>query len=178
MWHDHLARPSRGYIEDRLLDLKYANVAVITIARGIKQNRAYACYCRRCLSPALVQPENHLESMMALTYPRSEEPPGKTEPYLLGVACGEIWAFPGGLDAERLMVTGRETANSFTVMNITGTKNVPIGFHYHNESHDVFLVVKGQVNVWVGDQCRTMNPGDFASIPPVCLRLRVLSAGS
>lgn len=43
------------------------------------------------------------------------------------------------------------------------------GFHYHNHAHDVFLVTKGYLKLWNGDQCRIMGPGDFAYIPPVSL---------
>lgn len=49
------------------------------------------------------------------------------------------------------------------------------GFHYHNHAHDVFLVTKGYLKLWNGDQCRIMGPGDFAYIPPVSLPLLSLS---
>lgn len=45
------------------------------------------------------------------------------------------------------------------------------GFHYHNQAHDVFLVTKGYVKLWVGGKCRVLGPGDFGYIPPVSLYL-------
>jgi mannose-6-phosphate isomerase-like protein (cupin superfamily) len=45
------------------------------------------------------------------------------------------------------------------------------GFHYHDRAHDVFLVTKGFLKLYNGDQCRIMGPGDFAYVPPVCERI-------
>lgn len=66
----------------------------------------------------------------------------------------------------RLLVTGKETDNAFAVVGTGGSAGDPIGFHYHRETHDVFLCLKGSVNVWANDQCRTLRAGDLASVPP------------
>lgn len=68
----------------------------------------------------------------------------------------------------RLLVTGKETDNAFAVVGTGGTFDAPIPFHYHNEAHDVFLCLKGKINVWAEDSARSLGPGDFASVPPVC----------
>jgi quercetin dioxygenase-like cupin family protein len=44
----------------------------------------------------------------------------------------------------RLLVTGKETKNAFAVVGTGGTASPPIGFHFHRETHDVFLCLKGQ----------------------------------
>jgi quercetin dioxygenase-like cupin family protein len=67
----------------------------------------------------------------------------------------------------RLLVTGKETDNAFAVVGTGGTFDKPIGFHYHKEAHDVFLCLKGKINVWANDTARSLGPGDFASVPPV-----------
>jgi quercetin dioxygenase-like cupin family protein len=67
----------------------------------------------------------------------------------------------------RLLVTGNETNNAFAVVGTGGTFDKPIGFHYHNEAHDVFLCLKGTLNIWANDKVRSLGPGDFASVPPV-----------
>jgi quercetin dioxygenase-like cupin family protein len=67
----------------------------------------------------------------------------------------------------RLLVTGKETDNAFAVVTTGGTYDKPIGFHYHREAHDVFLCLKGSMNVWADDQARELREGDFASVPPV-----------
>lgn len=97
----------------------------------------------------------------------SKTPPGKPgQPYVLEYLCGEVLYIPCTKSSFRLLVTGRETDNAFAVLGQGGIGNDPIGFHYHRDAHDIFLVVKGKINVWAGDQCRTLEPGDYASVPP------------
>jgi quercetin dioxygenase-like cupin family protein len=67
----------------------------------------------------------------------------------------------------RLLVTGKVSDGAIALVSTGGSGGDPIGFHYHREAHDVFLCLKGHVNIWANDQARTMGPGDFASVPPV-----------
>ncbi|KAK4894620.1 hypothetical protein LTR27_007262 [Elasticomyces elasticus] len=90
--------------------------------------------------------------------------PGK--PYVIQSQDGEIIYIPVSKSATRLLITGKETENAFAVVSSGGSQSPPIGFHYHRETHDVFLCLSGSVNVWAGEQCRTMSGGDFASVPP------------
>lgn len=92
--------------------------------------------------------------------------PGKA--YMLKSLEGEIIYIPCSKSAMRLLVTGKETEGTFAVVGTGGSQSAPIGFHFHKEAHDIFLTLKGSINVWCNDQCRTMGPGDFASVPPVC----------
>ena len=101
------------------------------------------------------------------TAQKLELPPGKpSQPYVLQSLCGEIIYIPCSRSATRLLVTGKESDNAFAVVGSGGALSPPIGFHYHNNAHDVFLCIKGNVNVWAGDQARTLSSGDFASVPP------------
>lgn len=88
------------------------------------------------------------------------------QPYVLETLCGEVIYIPCSRSATRLLVTGKETDNAFAVVGTGGAAGDPIGFHFHRETHDVFLCLKGNVNVWAGDQCRTLGAGDLASVPP------------
>ena len=90
--------------------------------------------------------------------------PGK--PYVISSQDGEIIYIPLSKSATRLLVTGKETEDAFAIVGSGGSQSDPIGFHYHREAHDIFLCLQGNINVWAGDQCRTMGPGDFASVPP------------
>lgn len=98
---------------------------------------------------------------------RLELPPGDSGiTYVTPFLSGEIIFIPCSNSATRLVVTGKETNNAFAIVGSGGTAGNPIGFHFHKEAHDVFLCLKGYVNVWAGKKCRTMSSGDFASVPP------------
>ncbi|KAL2811623.1 RmlC-like cupin domain-containing protein [Aspergillus granulosus] len=101
------------------------------------------------------------------TLKQSTTPPEEAgKAYALESLCGEIYYIPFSKSAMRLLVTGKVSDGAIALVSTGGTGGDPIGFHYHREAHDVFLCLKGQVNVWANDQARTMGPGDFASVPP------------
>ncbi|KKY28265.1 putative cupin domain protein [Diplodia seriata] len=96
-----------------------------------------------------------------------DTPPGTASTsYVVSLFRGERLVIPCSNSVMRLLVTGRETGMAFAVVSTGGAAAAPIGFHYHREAHDVFLCLKGRVNVWAGAAARTMAPGDFASVPP------------
>ena len=99
--------------------------------------------------------------------PQELPPYDSGKPYVISSQDGEIIYIPLSKSATRLLVTGKETENAFAVVGSGGSQGDPIGFHYHRETHDVFLCLKGAINVWAGEKCRTLEPGDFASVPPV-----------
>lgn len=101
------------------------------------------------------------------TFETTAKPPGAPgRPYVISSQDGEVIYIPLSKSATRLLVTGAETSNAFAIVGSGGSQGDPIGFHYHREAHDVFLCLQGQLNIWAGDQCRTMSAGDFASVPP------------
>ena len=111
-----------------------------------------------------------------MTIPSLAQPPSKPhESYTIPAYSGEVYTIPTSNSVMRLLVTGKETDGAFAVVTTGGTSAGPIGFHYHREAHDVFLCLKGEINVWAGDQCRTLAGGDFASVPPVRLSYTYLS---
>ncbi|KAI6715129.1 hypothetical protein JHW43_002366 [Diplocarpon mali] len=97
---------------------------------------------------------------------RLTSPPSSSRPYSLPAFGGELWTIPTSNSVMRLLVTGKETSNAFAVVSTGGTNDKPIGFHFHREAHDVFLCLKGTMNVWADDKARTLREGDFASVPP------------
>lgn len=110
---------------------------------------------------------SHSEAMSG-SIPTLSVPPGNSStPYKLPCFTGELWTIPTSKSTMRLLVRGEETNNAFAVIGSGGTFDNPIGFHYHREAHDVFLVIKGTLNVWANDVARSLGPGDFASAPPV-----------
>lgn len=99
--------------------------------------------------------------------PQSLPPSAPGKPYIISTQDGEILYIPLSKSATRLLVTGKETDDAFALVGSGGSHGDPIGFHYHNDAHDVFLCLQGRVNIWADDQCRTLGEGDFASVPPV-----------
>ncbi|KAK1625361.1 RmlC-like cupin domain-containing protein [Colletotrichum phormii] len=98
---------------------------------------------------------------------RLELPSGTTHrPYSLAQLSGEIIHVPLSKSIVRLLVTGEETDKAFAVVALAGSGSDPIGFHCHREAHDTFLCLRGSVNIWAGDKCRTLGPGDYGSVPP------------
>ncbi|KAI7261655.1 cupin domain-containing protein [Hortaea werneckii] len=94
-------------------------------------------------------------------------PPGAPgKPYIISSQDGEIIYIPLSKSATRLLVTGAETDNAFAIVGSGGSQSDPIGFHYHRAAHDIFLCLRGHINVWADAQCRTLGAGDFASVPP------------
>lgn len=80
---------------------------------------------------------------------------------------GERITIPGSKGVFRILASAKQTNNKIAVFTSGAVLSDAPGFHYHNEAHDVFLVTKGYLKLWNGDQCRIMGPGDFAYVPPV-----------
>jgi hypothetical protein len=109
---------------------------------------------------------------MSPSVPTLSTPPGDpSTAYHIPCYSGELWTIPTSNSTMRLLVTGNETNNAFAVVGTGGTYDNPIGFHYHNEAHDVFLCLKGSLTIWANDKARSLGPGDFASVPPVSLAI-------
>ncbi|KAE8370138.1 RmlC-like cupin domain-containing protein [Aspergillus caelatus] len=103
---------------------------------------------------------------MTTLKPTDTPPKEAGKAYALGSLCGEVYYIPFSKSAMRLLVTGEVSEGAIALVSTGGSKSDPIGFHYHREAHDVFLCLKGHINIWADDQARTMGPGDFASVPP------------
>lgn len=107
-----------------------------------------------------------------------DSPPGTATSYVVSLFRGEKLVIPCSNSVMRLLVTGKETEMEFAVVSTGGSAGEPIGFHYHREAHDVFLCLKGNINVWANNTARTLGPGDFASVPPVCIFAEEVNEGS
>ena len=111
-------------------------------------------------------PETYLKLRMATSLQSRSLAPGEARPYIIEPFGGETIYIPCTKAAIRLAVTAKESEQAFAIVTSGGVGGDPVGFHYHREAHEVFLCLKGKVNIWAGDQCRCLEPGDFASVPP------------
>lgn len=105
---------------------------------------------------------------MTSTIPRVSQPPKEAKPYLIPAFAGEKLNLPGSKSTIRILASAQETENTISVFHMDGVVGDPVGFHHHNEAHDIFMCTKGFIKVWAGDKARLLAPGDFCSVPPVC----------
>jgi hypothetical protein len=116
-------------------------------------------------------------------------PPGKPdEAYLIPYLEGHVTDIPSSSSVVRVMVTAKETNNTFGLVTSGGSgmysnlekwsvayletyRRVSYWIPLPHDAHDIFLCTKGQMNVWANDQGRTLDPGDMASAPPVSVTL-------
>lgn len=102
-----------------------------------------------------------------MSIPHTQEPLGKVAPYIIPSHAGESISLPGTKSTVRILASAAETERLISVFHFDGVTGDPAGFHYHNHAHDVFMCTRGRQKLWIGDMCRILNPGDFASVPPV-----------
>lgn len=102
---------------------------------------------------------------MALTV--SSFPPQERTSYIIDQLEGERITIPGSKGVFRILASSKQTNGGIAVFSSGAVLSDAPGFHWHKEAHDVFLVIKGYLQLWNGDRCRIMGPGDFAYVPPV-----------
>ncbi|SCO78492.1 probable dioxygenase [Fusarium oxysporum] len=101
-----------------------------------------------------------------MSIPVHNTPPDSRTSYILPQLAGEKITFPGWKGVFRILASAKQTNGGLAVLAGGSVLSDPPGFHWHEEAHDVFLVIKGFLKVWCGDQCRILGPGDFAYVPP------------
>lgn len=96
-------------------------------------------------------------------------PPGHSdEAFMLEAYGGECTYAPASSGVARSLVTAEESGGDFLICGGGGVANPePVPFHYHNRTRHDFLCIRGQMKVWLNDQCRILGPGDYASVAPV-----------
>ena len=98
----------------------------------------------------------------------TDRPPGTPgEPYVISSQEGDIVYVPLSRSLTRLLVTATETSSAFAIVGRSGSEGDSTGFYAHQRSHNVFICLKGSIKFWIDDDCRTLGPGDFVSVPPV-----------
>jgi quercetin dioxygenase-like cupin family protein len=93
------------------------------------------------------------------------ELPGEARAYRLDDGSGRAHLLLG--EVGRTLAGAEETGGAMSVMSLCGpAADRPIPMHSHEREHDVFLCVRGRIQVWAGDESRILTPGDLASVPP------------
>lgn len=100
---------------------------------------------------------------MTVSAPQTQLP-GEARPYVLRSGDGRAHLLIDQVG--RALVGAEESGGRLSYTVLDGPAGPPIPFHFHEAEHDFFFCHRGQIQVWVGDESRILNPGDFASAPP------------
>ncbi|KAJ6009118.1 hypothetical protein N7499_000928 [Penicillium canescens] len=101
----------------------------------------------------------------------TNQPPASRIPYAIPQLEGERITIPGSKGVFRILTSAKQTGGLMAVFTSGAVLSDAPGFHYHDRAHDVFLVTKGFLKLYNGDQCRIMGPGDFAYVPPKVIHM-------
>jgi quercetin 2,3-dioxygenase len=59
-----------------------------------------------------------------------------------------------------------QTDGQFSLIGNAGPRAPrPIPMHFHEHEHEMFIPLRGSMQIWAGGESRIMHPGDFASVP-------------
>lgn len=104
-------------------------------------------------------------STSSLRLPQYNAPIPTHKPYVLEADEGETLSVIGG-QMVRYLATKEQTDNAFGLIHSRGKLDEKILPHFHKAAQDTWLVLKGALQLWAGDQSRILYPGDFAYVPP------------
>ena len=91
--------------------------------------------------------------------------PGQAIPYVVRAGEGRCNILAG--QVIRTLAGTRETNGGFgAVVCEAPLDRFPIPMHWHEREHDTWLCTRGKVQVWCGEHCHVLAPGDFAYAKP------------
>lgn len=72
------------------------------------------------------------------------------------------WFFQNLVD---IIASGEQTGGAYAIFELLGPPGDEVPPHLHTDEDEAFLIVEGQMTIWVGDQTRVLKPGDYALMP-------------
>jgi len=86
------------------------------------------------------------------------------------VTSAEGIRFEDGPDRGRIIVSGRDTAGAYSLMEYViaarlADEPVRYGAHKHGAIEETFLLQQGSLEFLLGDQVTVLNAGDFVRVP-------------
>lgn len=80
--------------------------------------------------------------------------PGEPVPYVIEAGSGRAHVLLG--EVGRALVGAEESGGAMSVMSLDGPRaERPIPLHYHDDEHEFFYCVRGAVQLWADEECRT-----------------------
>jgi quercetin dioxygenase-like cupin family protein len=87
-----------------------------------------------------------------------------SEPIVVPAREGERRTLLG--DIVITTVGAEQTAGQFSLIGNAGPRAPqPIPMHYHEHEHEMFIPIRGSMQIWANGVSRILHPGDFASVP-------------
>jgi quercetin 2,3-dioxygenase len=102
--------------------------------------------------------------MTQLTTEALTQLPGSTTPYVLAAGGGRAHLLIDQVG--RCLAGSEETGGALSMMTLDGPAGRPIPLHFHNEELEFFFCHRGTMQLWLGEECRILHPGDFGYAPP------------
>ncbi|MGQ4598386.1 cupin domain-containing protein [Nocardia sp. R6R-6] len=72
------------------------------------------------------------------------------------------WFFRNMVD---VIAGAEQTGGAYAMFELIGPPGDEVPLHVHTEEDEAFLLLEGEMTVWVGDDVRTLRAGDYALMP-------------
>jgi quercetin 2,3-dioxygenase len=92
------------------------------------------------------------------------ELPGQATPYVVPNGGGRAFLLIDQVG--RCLAGAEETGGAMAMMTLDGPAGRPIPLHFHNKEHEFFYCHRGPIQLWLGDESRILQRGDFGYVPP------------
>ena len=100
------------------------------------------------------------------------ELPGQATPYVLGDGGGRAFLLIDQVG--RCLAGAEETSGAMAMMTLDGPAGRPIPLHFHNQEHEFFYCHRGPIQLWLNDESRILQRGDFGYVPPKAIHAYAL----
>lgn len=107
-----------------------------------------------------------------ITAATSGELPGSATPYVLRHGGGRAFLLIDQVG--RCLAGAEETNGAMAMMTLEGPAGRPIPLHFHNEEHEFFYCHRGPIQLWLNDESRILQRGDFGYVPPKAIHAYAL----
>jgi quercetin dioxygenase-like cupin family protein len=92
------------------------------------------------------------------------ELPGQVTPYIVPNGGGRAFLLIDQVG--RCLAGAEETGGAMAMMTLEGPAGRPIPLHFHNQEHEFFYCHRGPIQLWLNDESRILQRGDFGYVPP------------
>ncbi len=100
------------------------------------------------------------------------ELPGQATPYVIRNGGGRAFLLIDQVG--RCLAGAEETDGAMAMMTLDGPAGRPIPLHFHNKEHEFFYCHRGPIQLWLDDESRILQRGDFGYVPPKAIHAYAL----